>query len=160
MNYLFIDKIVALEKGKRIVAVKGIPRTEDYLGEYYPRCSMVPGSVMIESLASAAGLLALASSQFRCLTLLTKIEEAVFENTVQPGDQMILEVQVVSLHEMGAQMEGVIHVQEQKAASANLVLSLLEIETITDPRMKWLLSSLLERTQKWMQYILVEGEIE
>ncbi len=160
MNYIFVDKIIALEKGKRILAIKGIPRTEDYLGEYYPRCSMIPGSVIIESLASAAGLLVLASTQFGCLTLLAKIEEAVFENTAQPGDQMIIEVQLVSLHEMGAQLEGVIHVQKQKAASAKLVMSLLEIQTITDPRTKWLLSSLLERTQKWIQHILVAGEIE
>jgi 3-hydroxyacyl-[acyl-carrier-protein] dehydratase len=160
MNYIFVDKIIALDKGKQIKAVKGIPRTEDYLDEYYPRCSLIPSAVIIESLASAAGLLVLASTQFECLTLLTKIEEAVFTNVAQPGDQMILDVKLVSLHEMGAQLEGMIYVDGQEAASAGLVMSLLEVQAIADSRTKCLLSSLLKHTKKWMQHILVTGEIE
>jgi 3-hydroxyacyl-[acyl-carrier-protein] dehydratase len=151
VKYAFVDHILELEEGKRILAIKNISSTEDYLDELYPRLGSVPGSLIIESMASTAGLLLLASTNFASLALLLMIEEAQFKNPVYSGDRMIVEAKLLSMHADAARMEAAVRVEETAMACATLVLGLFEIETISDPLMKAFFSSLLDRIRNWMQ---------
>jgi len=151
MNYTFVDHIVELEIGKRILTVKNITHSEDYLNEYYPRLGRVPNSLIIESMASTAGLLIFASTNFASLALLLMIEEAQFKNPVHPGDRMIVEAKLLSMQADAARMEATVRVEEAAMACATLVLGLFEIEFISHPQMKAFYSALLDRTRNWMQ---------
>ena len=160
MNYQFVDHIFELEKGKRILAAKSVTRTEDYFDEYYPRLSTVPKSVIVEAMASTAALLLFASTEFESLALLAIVEKAVFTHPVYPGDQLILEINVVSLHNTAAQFEGKARVGKTTVASSTFVLGLFEIQTLSDPQMKVFFRSLLGRTKKWMQFTLNRETLE
>jgi 3-hydroxyacyl-[acyl-carrier-protein] dehydratase len=151
MNYTFVDHILELEEGRRILTAKNITGTEDYLDEYYPRLGCVPNSLIIESMASTAGLLLFASTQFASLAMLVMIEEAKFTHPVQPGNQMLVEATLLALHADAARLEAMVRVAETAVAGATLVLGLFEIQTLTDLRMKAFFTSLLDRTKYWMQ---------
>ncbi len=156
MNYTFVDHILELEEGQRILAVKNITQTEDYLDEYYPHLGNVPGSLIIESMASTAALLLFASTHFASFALLVMIEKAVFMHPVYPGDRMLMEVELLVLHTDAAQLEAVVRVGTKTAASATLMLGLFEIQRLVDPQMKTLIASLLERTKNWIEWALIQ----
>ncbi|UCD81988.1 MAG: hypothetical protein JSW26_11345 [Desulfobacterales bacterium] len=151
MNYTFVDHIVELEKGKRILAVKNITRTEDYLDEYYPRLGSVPGSLLVESMASAAGLLLFASTNFASLAMLLMVEKALFTHPVAPGDRILVEATMLALHADAARLEAMVRVAKQKVAKTTLVLGLFEIQSLADPQMRATFASLLDRTKTWMK---------
>ena len=151
MNYTFVDLIYELDIGKRIVTAKNIARTEDYLDEYYPRLRHVPGSVIIETMASSAGLLLFASTHYTSLAMLVMVEEAIFTHPVQPGDRMLVEVKLTALHDEAGRSEAVVRVKEKTVARARLVLGLFNIKTVTDPQMRDFFAALLNRTKKWME---------
>ena len=151
MNYTFVDHILELKEGKRILTTKNFTRTEDYLDEYYPRFDSVPNSLIVESMASAAGLLLFSSTQFESMAMLLMIEEAKFTHPVQPADRILVEATLLALHADAARLEAMVQVEEKSVASATLVLGCFEIQSLSDPQMKTFFTSLLNRTKNWMQ---------
>jgi len=151
LNYTFVDHIVELEKGRRILTAKNITRSEDYLDEYYPRLGSIPGSLIIESMASTAGLLLFATTNFAAMAMLLMLEKAIFTRSVHPGDRMLVEATLLTLHAGAARLEAMVRVQENTVASATVALGLYEIQSLTDPKTKAIFASLLDRTKNWMQ---------
>jgi len=96
--FLLVDRVVALEPHKRLTAIKNVTINEPFFQGHFPGHPIMPGVLVIEAMAQAAGLLTQLSSAPRPadespLYYLVKVDKARFSRTVVPGDQLVLEVQ-------------------------------------------------------------------
>jgi 3-hydroxyacyl-[acyl-carrier-protein] dehydratase len=94
--FLMVDRVVGLEHGKRIKAVKNVSANEPYFLGHFPKRPVMPGVMMIEALAQAAALLAFdavgASPDENQIYYFAGIDAARFKRPVEPGDQLTLDV--------------------------------------------------------------------
>lgn len=106
--FLLIDRVVhmELEPEKKIRAIKNVSMNEPFFTGHFPGNPVMPGVLIIESMAQAAGMLANLDASLQGKTgelyYLVKVDKAKFSKTVLPGDQLVLEVvQTRILRRMG-----------------------------------------------------------
>jgi len=94
--FLMVDRVLELEHGKRIKAIKNVTINEPYFAGHFPERPVMPGVMMIEALAQAAALLAYdavgASPDDNTVYYFAGIDAARFKRRVEPGDQLVLDV--------------------------------------------------------------------
>jgi 3-hydroxyacyl-[acyl-carrier-protein] dehydratase len=94
--FLMVDRVLELEHGKRIKALKNVTINEPYFVGHFPHRPVMPGVMMLEALAQAAALLSYdavdAKPDDRSIYYFAGIDSARFKRPVEPGDQMILDV--------------------------------------------------------------------
>jgi 3-hydroxyacyl-[acyl-carrier-protein] dehydratase len=94
--FLMVDRVLELEHGKRIKALKNVSVNEPYFLGHFPHRPVMPGVMMIEALAQAAALLSFdavgASPTDNQVYYFAGIDAARFKRPVVPGDQLILDV--------------------------------------------------------------------
>ena len=94
---LMIDRVKALEPGKRIVAMKNVSANEPYFQGHFPGRPIMPGVLILEAMAQAAGVLVFSAESSvqqndRLVYYYVGIDNARFKKPVVPGDQLELEV--------------------------------------------------------------------
>lgn len=94
--FLLIDKIVEMEAGKSIVAIKNVSINEPFFPGHFPGHPVMPGVLVIEAMAQAACVLACSSDESARskLTYFVGIDNARFRKPVMPGDQLRFEIEV------------------------------------------------------------------
>lgn len=131
MRFILIDKIDRLEEGRRAEGHKMIAEDEDYFRDHFPGYPLVPGVLVLESLAQLGGRLVEASvraaSGRRVLPMLAKFEQAKLVRQVRPGDRLDLAVDLVAIGDDAARATGVAHVSGKKAASAHIMYAMLDL---------------------------------
>lgn len=99
--FLLVDRVLELEKGKRIKALKNVTVNEPFFQGHFPKRPVMPGVLMLEALAQAAALLAFdaldTSPSDEMVYYFAGIDGARFKRPVEPGDQLILEVELVRM---------------------------------------------------------------
>lgn len=125
---LLVDRVLELEAGKRLVAIKNVTINEPYLVGHFPGHPVVPGVLLVEGLAQAAGVLVLHDRPDRDskLVLFTSIENARFRRPVVPGDQMRYEVEVLRLRSNYSKLQGRVTVDGQLAAEAVIASAMID----------------------------------
>src|SRR5512143_4298190 len=86
MRWIWIDKFVEFESGRRAVAVKNVTLAEEHLHDHFPGFPIMPECLMIEGMAQTGGILVGEAREFREKVVLAKISKAVFFDFVKPGD--------------------------------------------------------------------------
>jgi len=106
--FLLIDRVVEMEREKRIVVLKNVTMNEEFFVGHFPGYPIMPGVLVIEAMAQAGGILMLSEGENRTtkLLLFTGIESAKFRRGVTPGDQLRLEVDVLKWSHRGGTMQG------------------------------------------------------
>ena len=93
---LLVDRVLELEKGKRIRALKNVTVNEPFFTGHFPHRPVMPGVLMLEALAQAAALLAFdmlgVVPDAKTVYYFAGIDQARFKRPVEPGDQLILDV--------------------------------------------------------------------
>ncbi len=93
---LLVDRVIELEKGVRIRAIKNVTINEPFFTGHFPHRPVMPGVMMLEALAQAAALLAFdmlgVTPDEKTVYYFAGIDGARFKRPVEPGDQLILDV--------------------------------------------------------------------
>jgi 3-hydroxyacyl-[acyl-carrier-protein] dehydratase len=128
--FLMVDAILEMEPKKRIVGVKNVTINEDYFVGHFPSQPIMPGVLIIESMAQTGGLLLLQEVQDRDQKLLyfVAIDNARFRRPVVPGDQLIVEVIVVAFRGDFCKLTGRATVNGELAAEATLMCKMVDRE--------------------------------
>ena len=130
MRFVLVDEIERLDVGSRAQGYKRIARDEDYYADHFPGYPLVPGVLIVESLAQLGGRLVEASVRAaagrRVLPMLARIESAKFLQPVRPGDRLDLEVDLIALGDDIARVAGVARVGGRKVAAASVMYALLD----------------------------------
>jgi 3-hydroxyacyl-[acyl-carrier-protein] dehydratase len=94
--FLFVDRIIELERYRRAVGLKNVTLNEPFFRGHFPERPVMPGVLILEAMAQVAGVLAFYSLGGRRghLPLFTSIDKAKFRAPVVPGDQLRLELEV------------------------------------------------------------------
>jgi 3-hydroxyacyl-[acyl-carrier-protein] dehydratase len=97
--FLLIDRVLECKEGERLVGIKNVTYNEPYFQGHFPHRPVMPGVLILEALAQATGILAFRTSHKRpdaaSLYYFVGIDEARFKQPVEPGDQLVLEVDVI-----------------------------------------------------------------
>lgn len=125
--FLLIDRVIEIERMKRIVALKNVTITEPFFQGHFPDKPIMPGVLIVEAIAQAGGLLLLTEVPNRdeLLMVFTGIEKARFRRPVVPGDQLRIEVEVRAWRVTAARLEGKAYVDGKVAAQATVTCRLV-----------------------------------
>lgn len=128
--FLLVDRVVRIESGKSIVAIKNVTANESFFEGHFPEVKIMPGVLIIEALAQAGGILLYHSlpDAHQKLVVLTKIQNAKFRKIVTPGDQLRLEVELVKLRAKFSQVRGRAFVQNEVVAEGEIFASIVDLE--------------------------------
>ena len=92
--FLLVDRVLELDKGKRIKALKNVTMNEPFFTGHFPNRPVMPGVMMLEALAQAAAILAFDNVDVRpddsTVFYFVGIDNARFKKPVEPGDQLVL----------------------------------------------------------------------
>ena len=122
--FLFVDRIVALEIGKRIVGLKNVSINEPFFQGHFPGYPIMPGVLIAESLAQVGGILALLSTPENLgkpSLYLMSLDKVRFRQPVVPGDQLRLEVEALRGGKKFWKMLGKAFVNETLVAEGEMV---------------------------------------
>jgi 3-hydroxyacyl-[acyl-carrier-protein] dehydratase len=93
---LLVDRVVELDKGKRISAIKNVSMNEPHFTGHFPHRPVMPGVLILEAMAQTATLLAIESMDIvlddKSVVYFAGIDGARFKRPVEPGDQLMMEV--------------------------------------------------------------------
>jgi len=130
--FLLIDKVIDYELDKSLTAVKNVTINEPYFVGHFPQRAVMPGVLILEALAQASGILAYASSKLKpddgVLVYFAGIDNARFKRIVVPGDQLILETELLRVRKEIWKFSCKATVDGQLVCSANLLAAKKEME--------------------------------
>ncbi|MFO0973015.1 MAG: 3-hydroxyacyl-ACP dehydratase FabZ family protein [Phycisphaerae bacterium] len=123
MRWIWIDKFVEFESGKRAVAVKNVSLAEEHLHDHFPGYPVMPASLMVEGMAQTAGILVGEARGFAEKVILAKIRKARFEIEVRPGDQLTYHAEIERIDDAAAYTTGRVLCNGQPIGEVDIVFS-------------------------------------
>ncbi|MEE8113620.1 MAG: 3-hydroxyacyl-ACP dehydratase FabZ family protein [Nitrososphaerales archaeon] len=144
MRYLLIDRIQRLEFNKRILAIKNVALSEDIYSDHFFGFPVMPGALLIESVAQAGTALLEVSANYKKKALLIIVEQAKFRSLVHPGDQLSIVANMLSFDNHSAQMDGTVHVAERLVMNARVTFALKDAEKFYPPKTRHLMETIYD----------------
>ncbi|MDD5454270.1 MAG: UDP-3-O-acyl-N-acetylglucosamine deacetylase [Candidatus Ratteibacteria bacterium] len=124
--FLFVDKILSLGK-KRAVGIKSVTGNEEFFQGHFPDFPVMPAVLTLETMAQVAGVLLLSKSKSGDkLPFFAVIENAKFRKPVLPGDQLLIEVEILKLKERTGKVHSSATVADKVVAEADFIFSLVD----------------------------------
>jgi len=129
--FLLIDRVIAYEKDKRLVAVKNVTANEPFFQGHFPHYAVMPGVLIVEAMAQAAAVLSLRSlghkNDGKWVYYFVGIDGARFKRPVVPGDTLTLEVTQGRVGRGIGKFNTVAKVGGQVVSEAELLCALREL---------------------------------
>lgn len=123
--FLLIDRVLEIDLGKSIVALKNVTMNEAFFTGHFPSRPVMPGVLTLEAMAQAGGVLAYKTTNTKpsegILYYFAGVDNARFRRVVEPGDQLRLEVKVLRAKREIWKLEGFAYVGEELACSAEFL---------------------------------------
>ncbi|HLN58389.1 MAG TPA: 3-hydroxyacyl-ACP dehydratase FabZ [Thermoanaerobaculia bacterium] len=126
--FLLVDRILELEKGKRIVGIKNVTFNEEFFQGHFPGNPVMPGVLIVEAMAQVAaiGLMGVVPEHERKLLYLSAVDRCKFRRPVLPGDQLRIEAEIVNLKTRVCKCKAVATVNGAVCAEAELLSTLVD----------------------------------
>lgn len=124
--FLLVDRIVSVEPGKRVVAIKNVTANEPFFQGHFPGHPIMPGVLLCEAMAQAGGVLVFQTDPQRMehlLIYLAGLDNVKFRRPVVPGDQVRLELEVLKRRSPLWRFHGKALVGDALAAEAEITMS-------------------------------------
>ncbi|CEN55903.1 3-hydroxyacyl-ACP dehydratase FabZ [Candidatus Methylopumilus turicensis] len=130
--FMLVDRVLSLELGKQIVAVKNVSMNEPFFPGHFPYHPVMPGVLIVEAMAQAAAILSFKTMGVKpthdAVYYFAGIDNARFKKPVSPGDQIILKVSIERILRGIWKYKGIAYVDEAIVAEAEMMCILKEIE--------------------------------
>ncbi len=128
---LLVDRVLEVEKGKRIKAIKNVTINEDFFNGHFPHRPVMPGVLMLEALAQTAALLSFETlgetPDENTVYYFAGIDGARFKRPVEPGDQLILEVELERMKAGIFKFKAWASVGNERAVEAELMCTMRKV---------------------------------
>ncbi len=130
--FLLVDRVLSLEKGKSIVALKNVTYNEEFFQGHFPDIRIMPGVLIVEALAQAGGILLYHSipDPDKKFVLFSKIDNMKFRKPVVPGDQLRLECELIKFKGRFFWLHGKAFVEGEVAVEGDMLASALNREEL------------------------------
>jgi 3-hydroxyacyl-[acyl-carrier-protein] dehydratase len=126
--FLLVDKVLSMEKGKSITALKNVTMNEPFFNGHFPHRPVMPGVLMLEAMAQAAALLSFHSLDIvpdeNVIYYFAAIDGARFKRPVEPGDQLTLHVEIGRMKAGVSKFSGRAMVGAELACEAQLMCAM------------------------------------
>ena len=125
---LLVDRILEFEAGKRIVGLKNVTANEQFFQGHFPGAPVMPGVLIVEAMAQCGAVLFLRDieDRERKLFLFGGVDKARFRRPVVPGDQLILECELLQKRSNTVKLRGVAKVEGNIVAEAEMLSVMTE----------------------------------
>ena len=126
--FLLVDRILQMEPGRRVIALKNVSINEPFFQGHFPGAPVMPGVLIVEAMAQAGAVLLLhdMADREKKLVYFTGIDGARFRRAVLPGDQLRLTLDVLKLRSRTCKMKGTAEVDGELAAEAEILSALVD----------------------------------
>jgi 3-hydroxyacyl-[acyl-carrier-protein] dehydratase len=126
--FLLVDRVLEIEKGKRIKALKNVTINEPFFGGHFPNRPVMPGVLMLEAMAQAAALLAFDTAGVtmddNTVYYFAGIDGARFKRPVEPGDQLVMDIELDRVRAGIYKFKGVTRVGDDVVCEAELMCTM------------------------------------
>lgn len=123
MRWMWIDRILELEKGQRCIAVKNVSLAEEHLHDHFaadesgPAVPVMPAPLIIEGMAQTAGILVGHARDFGEKVILAKIGKATLDRDVFPGQTLLYTASLEAIDDTGGSTSGIVEVVDHAAVA-------------------------------------------
>jgi UDP-3-O-[3-hydroxymyristoyl] N-acetylglucosamine deacetylase/3-hydroxyacyl-[acyl-carrier-protein] dehydratase len=122
--FLLVDRVYGVIKGKSATGVKNVTINDDFFRGHFPTKPIMPGVLMVEAMAQTAGVVVLTNEAHHGkVAFFMAVNNVKFRKVVTPGDQLIMEVNVIKDKSRSAQVVGVAKVDGEVVAQADMLFS-------------------------------------
>ena len=122
--FLLVDRVIEIDRGKKGVGLKNVTVNDSFFQGHFPARPVMPGVLMVEAMAQTAGVVILTNEAHHGkVAFFLSIDKVKFRRVVVPGDQLVMEVEVVRDRPRTAQAQAVARVGGEVAAEAEMVFS-------------------------------------
>ncbi len=119
--FLLIDRVIDIEVGKNITAIKNVSMNEPFFVGHFPQEPVMPGVLIVEAMAQAGAVTLLSLEQFKGKTAyFGAINNAKFRGKVVPGDTLRIEVEITKVRKVAGIGMGIAYVGDKKVAEGEL----------------------------------------
>lgn len=120
--FLLVDRVEEIVEGQKVVAIKNVTMNEPFFQGHYPGEPVMPGVLIVESMAQAGAIAILSMEEYQGKTpYFGGINNAKFRRKVVPGDTLRLEVELLKLKKNAGIAKGIAYVGDKKAAEAEII---------------------------------------
>jgi 3-hydroxyacyl-[acyl-carrier-protein] dehydratase len=125
MRFILTDEIIELEPLRRIVATKHVRHDEDYFIDHFPGYPVVPGVLLVEMIAQAAGRCLIAGIDSSLWPIFLQIRQANFRKSVLPDSRLRIEVNVETCNRSTSSARGKVLLEGEVVADASILLGFI-----------------------------------
>ncbi len=123
MKFNLVDRIKSLEPGRRIVTLKSLARSEEYLADHFPTFPVMPGVLMVECMTQSAAWLVRATQGFtKSLVLLREAKNVTYKSFVAPGQVLEMTVECRQMRTDDSEFDGRGYCGDQEIVKARIIL--------------------------------------
>lgn len=123
--FLMVDRILSVEKNKKVVGLKNVTINEPYFEGHFPDEPIMPGVLILETMAQTGGFIFDIEG---ARGYVAGINKAKFLKTVLPGDQLIVEMELEQQFGEMAKVKGVVKVENAKVAEAEITYRFVKLK--------------------------------
>lgn len=126
--FVLIDRVINLDPGKTVTALKNVNINESYFPGHFPGKPIMPGVLILESMAQAGAFLVLhdLDDPKKKGMLFSAVEKAKFRRPVVPGDQLIIKMEMINFRMGSAKIKGQAFVGDKLVTEATIMASLVD----------------------------------
>lgn len=125
--FLLVDRMLEIDPGKHAIGIKNVSANESFFQGHFPNKAIMPGVLVIESMAQVGGIMMLAMDEHRGKNAyLATVESCKFRRPIVPGDQLVHEVTLLRARGSMGKVQCIARVDDQIVAESILMFALVD----------------------------------